>query len=67
MDKNNNGLHDKYEAYISYFIALVGLTMSVVAFFHYQEFQVSKNFFYVAVLLAGVRDGVDGLKAFLKK
>lgn len=66
MDKNNNGIDDRKEAYISYGIASIGLVMSLVAFFHFKEFDLSKKFFYASVMLSGVRDGVDGLKSFLK-
>jgi hypothetical protein len=66
MDKNENGVADKKEAYISYGIAGIGLIMAISAFYMYQEFGLAKDFFYASVLLSGVRDGIDGLKKFVK-
>jgi len=67
MDKNQNGVKDSVEQYISYGVAGIGLILALFAFFYYEEFQLAKQFFYVSVLLSGIRDGVDGLKTFLKK
>jgi hypothetical protein len=66
MDKNNNGVEDKKEAYVSYGIAGIGLIMSLFAFFYFHEFDLSMKFFGASVMLSGVRDGVDGLKSYLK-